>query len=126
MASVLSCQRFAHLTHSTSYNTLSYLHPLITYLPTTLIKTPFVSKEFRSSTTQRAVVFWNAIVSFRLRGLPYAFLLAPVEDIDKAFPLRSLSPNATTAVTGSSTTTLTVTSGAGGGIHPNKTTGLSS
>lgn len=50
--------------------------------------TTLLSKEFRTSSTQRSVVFWNAIISFRLRGLPYAFLLTPVDDIGEAFPLR--------------------------------------
>lgn len=41
-----------------------------------------VSPEFRCD-SHHAVLFWNAIIEFRLYGLPLAFLLAPVTE---AFP----------------------------------------
>lgn len=43
-----------------------------------------LSLAYRSSSSQRAVVFWNLIVSFRLIGLPYSFLLSE-GDYDVAF-----------------------------------------
>ena len=46
-----------------------------------------VAEDFHRSTAQHAVVFWNAIIAFRLRGLPYAFLLSN-DVICKAFPPR--------------------------------------
>ena len=46
-----------------------------------------LSEEFHRSSAQHAVVFWNAIISFRLRGLPYAFLLSE-NQISRAFPAR--------------------------------------
>jgi hypothetical protein len=48
-----------------------------------------LSPDFRASSTQRAVLFWNAIIAFRVRGLPYAFMLTPADHISAAFPLRS-------------------------------------
>ena len=46
-----------------------------------------LADQFHKSSAQHAVVFWNAIVSFRLRGLPYAFMLSN-DVIAKAFPPR--------------------------------------
>lgn len=44
------------------------------------------SSEFRDAThSERAVLFWNAIVAFRARGLPFSFLLCEA-DISTAFP----------------------------------------
>jgi hypothetical protein len=44
-----------------------------------------LSLNYRSSSSQRAVVFWNLIVAFRLIGLPYSFLLSE-GDYEVAFP----------------------------------------
>jgi hypothetical protein len=46
-----------------------------------------LSKDFRRSSIQHAILFWNAIVAFRLHGLPYAFLLCD-NLITRAFPPR--------------------------------------
>lgn len=35
-----------------------------------------ISSEFRKSSHQHCVVFWNLVVALRLRGLPYSFLLS--------------------------------------------------
>jgi hypothetical protein len=45
------------------------------------------SRELRDAShrTDKAVVFWNALVAFRRAGLPFAFLLAE-NDVFKAFP----------------------------------------
>jgi len=45
------------------------------------------SRELRDASrrTDKAVVFWNALVAFRRAGLPFAFLLAE-SDVFKAFP----------------------------------------
>eukprot|EP01038_Epipyxis_sp_PR26KG_P004270 gene4270-6049_t len=47
---------------------------------------------FRLSSSQRGVVFWNAIIAFRLRGLPFTFLLSS-NAIEDAFPPNSTSNN---------------------------------
>ena len=39
-----------------------------------------------SVSVQRMIVFWNMLISFRLRGLPYTFLLSN-ESVVQAFPL---------------------------------------
>jgi hypothetical protein len=44
-----------------------------------------LSKTFRRSSHQRSVVFWNLLISFRLRGLPLAMLLTN-GFIEDAFP----------------------------------------
>eukprot|EP01035_Chromulina_nebulosa_P020331 gene20331-26391_t len=44
-----------------------------------------LSRQFRDMSIQRAVVFWNLIVVFRIIGLPYAYLLSDC-DISIAFP----------------------------------------
>lgn len=44
-----------------------------------------LDKEFRTSSAHHAVVFWNAIIAFRLRGLPYSFLLCD-NSITSSFP----------------------------------------
>jgi hypothetical protein len=44
-----------------------------------------LSKKFRNESHQRAVLFWNLIVAFRLRGLPYTVLLTD-RSIVHAFP----------------------------------------
>ena len=45
------------------------------------------SAEFRQSSVQNAIVFWNIIVAFRVRGLPYSFLLS-AQSLCEAFPPR--------------------------------------
>jgi len=45
------------------------------------------SAEFRKSSIQNAIVFWNIIVAFRIRGLPYSFLLS-AQSLSEAFPPR--------------------------------------
>ena len=46
-----------------------------------------VAKEFRESSSQRSTVFWNTIISFRLRGLPYSFFLS-ADPLHISFPLK--------------------------------------
>ena len=40
----------------------------------------------KQSFSHNAVIFWNMIIAFRLRGLPYSFLLA--QSLDVAFPAK--------------------------------------
>jgi hypothetical protein len=49
-----------------------------------------VSKSFRNSSSQHAVIFWNIIIAFRLCGLPYSFLLSD-RSLAVAFPSKSES-----------------------------------
>jgi len=44
-----------------------------------------LSQQFKSRTHQSEVIFWNAIISFRLRGLPIAFFFTN-RNIVEAFP----------------------------------------
>lgn len=45
------------------------------------------SSEFRDAThSERAVLYWNALVAFRARGLPFSFLLCGADNITTAFP----------------------------------------
>jgi hypothetical protein len=53
-----------------------------------------LSDEFHRSSVQHAVVFWNAIITFRLRGLPYAFMFCN-DVVTRAFPPREPSANNT-------------------------------
>jgi hypothetical protein len=41
--------------------------------------------DFKSNSHQKSVVFWNMIIHFRLRGLPFSFLLTKASLVD-AFP----------------------------------------
>lgn len=47
-----------------------------------------LSQHFKSRTHQSEVIFWNAVLSFRFRGLPIAFLLTN-KNIAQAFPYAS-------------------------------------
>jgi pentatricopeptide repeat protein len=54
----------------------------------------FLSKDFRRpapSNTQNAVIFWNLIVSFRLYGLPYSFMIADTLSTAFLVPLIDMS-----------------------------------
>jgi hypothetical protein len=53
-----------------------------------------LSEEFHRSSVQHAVVFWNAIITFRLRGLPYAFMFCN-DVVTRAFPPREPSTSIT-------------------------------
>jgi len=49
-----------------------------------------ISKSFRNSSTQHAVIFWNIIIAFRICGLPYSFLLSN-RSLVVAFPSKPSS-----------------------------------
>ena len=51
-----------------------------------------VSKSFRNSSTQHAVIFWNIIIAFRICGLPYSFFLSN-RSLVVAFPSKPPSNN---------------------------------
>ena len=66
-----------------------------------------ISPSFRhpSLSTQHAVLFWNLLISFRLQGLPYAFLLCG-ESITSAFPPPPVTCNTPTSMSYNNTTNL--------------------
>lgn len=53
---------------------------------------PLLSQHFKSRTHQSEVIFWNAVLSFRYRGLPIAFLLTN-KSITQAFPYPNRAPS---------------------------------